>query len=241
MSSPLSIEELDALRRLDSCTVANAIETFGVRLRNEGYIDDTVRCLFPQFQSMLGYAATVRIRGSAPPTADSLYPDRTDWWDYILKVPPPRVVVLQDIATKPGLGALIGLVHMSILRALGCVGVITNGAARSLPAAESAGFHLFTGGVSVSHAYVHIIEIGTPVEIGGLKIRSGELLHGDVHGVQSVPLEIAAQVPAVAQQILAKKQELIALCQSPGFTLEKLRAAVAQKPSDQLTGSPLHY
>jgi 4-hydroxy-4-methyl-2-oxoglutarate aldolase len=241
MSSPLSIEEFDALRRLDTCTVANAIETFGVRLRNEGYVDDTVRCLFPQFQCMLGYAATVRIRGSAPPTADSLYPDRTDWWDYVLKVPPPRVVVLQDIATKPGFGALIGLVHMSILRALDCVGVVTNGAVRSLPAAESTGFHLFTGGVSVSHAYVHIIEIGTPVEIGGLRIQSGDLLHGDVHGVQSIPLEIAAQVPAVAERILAKKQELIALCQSPGFTLEKLRAAVAQEPSDQLTGSPLHY
>jgi 4-hydroxy-4-methyl-2-oxoglutarate aldolase len=227
MNSPLSLEQLEALRCLDACTLANAIETFGVRLRNEGYADGTVRCLFRQLQPMLGYAATVKIRGSAPPTADSLYPDRTDWWDYILKIPAPRVVVLQDTATKPGVGALVGVVHMNILRALQCVGVITNGSVRSLPEAESAGFHLFAGGVSVSHAYVHIIEIGTPVEIGGLTIRSGELLHGDLHGVQSIPLEIAAGIPPVAEQIAARKQELIALCHSPGSTLEKLRAAVA--------------
>jgi regulator of RNase E activity RraA len=229
MNPLLTPEQLEALRRLDACTLANAIETFGVRLHNEGYVDPAVRCLFPRLQPMLGYAATVKIRGSAPPTADRLYPDRTDWWDYIVSVPAPRVVVVQDIATRPGSGALIGAVHMSILRVLDCVGVVTNGSVRGLPAAESAGFPLFAGGVSVSHAYVHIVEIGTPVEIGGLKLRSGDLLHGDLHGVQSIPLQIAARIPPVAARITARKQELIALCQSPGFALEKLRAAIAKE------------
>ena len=122
---------------------------------------------------MLGYAATVKIRGSAPPIADGAYPDRTDWWDHIASQPAPRVVVIQDVATRPGLGALVGEVHMNILQALNCAGVVTNGSVRSIPAAERAGFHLFAGSVSVSHAYVHIIEIGTPVEVGGLKIRPG--------------------------------------------------------------------
>jgi regulator of RNase E activity RraA len=127
---------------------------------------------------------------------------------------------------------------MNILRALQCVGAVTNGAVRSLPAAESAGFQLFAGGVSVSHAYVHIIEIGTPVEIGGLKLRSGDLLHGDLHGVQSIPLEIAVQVPPVAAGIAATKRALIALCQSPEFTPEKLRAAVAERGLTQPHGTP---
>jgi 4-hydroxy-4-methyl-2-oxoglutarate aldolase len=230
MNSPLNESELEALCQFDGCTLANAIETFGERLRNEGYMDATVRCLFPHLPPMLGYAATLKIRGSAPPTADSLYPDRTDWWDYIQSVPAPRVVVVQDIATQPGLGALIGAVHMNILRALHCVGAVTNGAVRSLPEAQDAGFHFFAGSVSVSHAYVHIVEIGTPVEIGGLKLRSGELLHGDLHGVQSIPLDIAARVPPVAARIAAWKQALIALCRSPEFSLEKLRNAVAKGP-----------
>jgi 4-hydroxy-4-methyl-2-oxoglutarate aldolase len=229
MTLPLAEEDLEALRRLDACTLANAIETFGERLRNEGYTDASVRCLFPRLPPMLGYAATVKIRGSAPPTADALYPDRTDWWDYIVSVPAPRVVVVQDVATRAGLGALAGVVHMNILRALQCVGVVTNGAVRSLPEAESAGFHFFAGSVSVSHAYVHIVEIGTPVEVGGLKLHSGHLLHGDLHGVQCIPLNIASRIPPVAARIAAAKQELIALCQSPDLTLEKLRAAVARK------------
>jgi len=228
MNKLLTPGQLEALRRLDACTLANAIETFHERLRNEGFVDHTVRCLFPNFQPMVGYAATIKIRGSAPPTTRSPYRDRTDWWDYILSLPAPRVVVVQDVATRPGLGSLVGAVHMNILRALHCVSVVTNGSVRDIPAAESAGFHFFAGSVSVSHAYVHIVEIGGPVEIGGLKIKSGDLLHGDMHGVQSVPLEIAAEVPPVAAQITAKEQALIALCRSPKFTLEKLRAAVAR-------------
>jgi regulator of RNase E activity RraA len=229
MNTPLAPEQLEALRRLDACTLANTIETFHARLRDEGFMDSSIRCLFPSLQPMLGYAATVKIRGSAPPTGDGAFPDRTDWWDHIASQPAPRIVVIQDVATRPGLGALVGEVHMNILQALNCVGVVTNGSVRSLPAAERAGFQLFSGSLSVSHAYVHIIEIGTPVEVGGLNIRSGDLLHGDLHGVQSIPLGIAAQLPPIAARISARKRELIALCQSPEFSLEKLRAAVAKE------------
>jgi regulator of RNase E activity RraA len=229
MNAPLTPEQLNALRRLDACTLANAVETFHERLKNEGYVDHSVRCLFPQLPPMLGYAATVKIRGSAPPTADGPYPDRTDWWNYIVSLPAPRVVVVHDAATRRGLGSLVGAVHMSILRALQCDGVVTDGSVRDIPAAANAGFHYFAGGVSVSHAYVHIVEFGSPVVIGGLKIHSGDLLHGDLHGVQSIPLHIAPRVPAAAAQIVATEQGLIALCLSADFTIEKLRAAVASK------------
>jgi 4-hydroxy-4-methyl-2-oxoglutarate aldolase len=226
MSTSLTTEQLEALRRLDAGTLANAIERFQQRLHNEGFADGSVRCLFPRLPPMVGYAVTVKIRGSAPPVAGDTYMDRTDWWDYVVSVPAPRVVVVQDMATKPGLGSLLGGVHVNILRALGCVGAVTNGAVRDIPAAEDLGFQLFAGSVSVSHAYVHIVEFGRPVEIGGLKIQSGDLLHGDLHGIQTIPEEIAARIPPVAAEIAVEEQALIKLCQSPGFSIEKLRAAV---------------
>ena len=227
----LTSEQLENLRRLDASTLANAIETFHERLRNEGFADNSIHCLFPKLPPIIGYAATVKIRGSAPPTADGGYTDRTDWWDYISSLPSPRIVAVQDVATKTGFASLLGAVHVNILRALGCVGAVTNGVVRDIPVAEKLGFQIFAGGVSVSHAYVHIVEFGTPVEIGGLKISSGDLLHGDLHGVQNVPLDIAEKIPAAAAAITAKEQELIRLCQSKDFSIEKLRAAVAQTPS----------
>jgi regulator of RNase E activity RraA len=228
MNSILTAEQLDVLRHLDGCTLADAIETFYIRLRDEGFADDSLRCLFPQFPPMLGYAATVKVRGSAPPMAAGYYPDRSDWWDYILSLPAPRILVVEDVATRVGFGALLGAVHMNIVRALGCVGAVTNGVVRDLPAAQHLGFALFSGGVSVSHAYIHIIEFGTPVEIGGATIKSGDLLHGDLNGVQTIPLTIAEKIPQAAAEIIARKKELIALCQSQDFSLEKLRSAVTK-------------
>ncbi len=231
MNPRLTPDQFEILRRLDGCTLANAIETFHERLRNEGFADRSLHCLFPHLPPMLGYVATVKVRGSTPPIAAGPYTDRTDWWNYILSLPSPRVVVVQDMSSKVGLGSLLGAVHVNILRALGCVGAVTNGSVRDLPAAEKLGFNLYAGGASVSHAYIHIVEFGTPVEVGGLRLESGDLLHGDLHGIQTIPSDVADKIPRAAAEIVARDRELIALCQSKDFSVEKLRAAVARDHS----------
>jgi 4-hydroxy-4-methyl-2-oxoglutarate aldolase len=228
MNPPHSPEELEALRQLDACALANAIETFHVRLRNEGFGAGAIRCLFPRLRPMVGYAATLKIHGASPPKAGaSTYLERTDWWDYVLSVPAPRVVVVQDASSDRGRGAFLGGVHVNILRALGCIGAVTDGAVRDLPAVEDLGFHFFASGLSVSHSYVHIVETGQPVQFDGLTIQSGDLLHGDLHGFQTVPHELAPALPAVAAALTARERSLIALARSPHVSIEKLRAAVA--------------
>ena len=152
MKSPLTPDQLQALRKFDACTLANAIETFHLRLRNEGFTHGATRCLFPQLRPMLGYAATVKIHGASPPTGGSSHLDRTDWWDYVRSIPMPRVVAVQDVSSSVGLGALLGEVHVSILQALGCVGAMTNGSVPDLPAVLGMGFNLFAGSLSVSHS-----------------------------------------------------------------------------------------
>jgi len=111
---PLHPEQLQALCQLGRVHAGNAIETFNERLRNEGFVDHTVRALFPQLKPMLGYSATIKIRGSAPPTARGTYPDRTDWWEYILSLPEPRVVVVQDVAHGRDSVPWVGAVHMNL-------------------------------------------------------------------------------------------------------------------------------
>jgi regulator of RNase E activity RraA len=219
---------LEAIRGLDTCAVSNAIETFGVRLRNEGYTDATVRCMFPHLPPMLGNAVTAKIRCSGPPPEGHAYLEHTNWWNHVLSVPPPRVVVIQDTDRRPGGGAFLGEVHANILMALDCVGAVTNGAVRDLPAVATAGFHFFARNASVSHSYVHILEVGIPVDVGGLKVNPGDLLHGDCHGVLSIPLEIADEIPAVAERIADKERKLIGLCRVSDFSLEKLREVVKE-------------
>jgi regulator of RNase E activity RraA len=227
MTPPLSPEVLTALQKLDTCTVANAIETFNVRLRNEGYAQPgSVSCMTPNCGPVVGYAETVKIRCSSLPMTGGNYIDRTDWWNHLVRIPGPRIVVIDDADEKPGTGAFLGEVHAAILQRLGCVGAVTNGSVRDLPAIARMGFSLFAGGPAVSHAYVHIVDYGCPVTLGGLTIQPGDLLHADVHGVLSVPLEIAADIPAAANQLFDREGKVLELCRSADFSLAKLQSAV---------------
>ena len=226
--SVLTTEELGRLRSLTSCQVADAIETFDVRLRNEGFVGASVRCMFPSLPPVVGHAVTARVRTSEPPMTGRSYPDRTDWWNYLLTIPAPRVVVLEDLDRNPGLGSCAGEVHSHIFKALGCAALVTNGAVRDLEAAESVGFCFFAANVAVSRAYFHMLEFGIPVEIGNLKVRPGDILHGDRHGVINIPASLAGQIPAAAARVAALERRVIEVADSAKPTLEELREAVRQ-------------
>jgi regulator of RNase E activity RraA len=213
---------LDALRSIDTCVVSNAIETFQLRLRNTGFADARIRCIFEDFPPLVGYAATARLRTGAPPMSGSTYRDQADWWNSILDVPAPRIVVLEDMDKPPGVGAFLGDMHAAILRALGCVGFVTDGAVRELPRVREAGLQLFAGNVAVSHAYAHIFDLGSVVKIGGLEVKQGDLLHGDRHGILTIPIQIAAEIPGVAGRLQAEEQRIIDFCRSREFSVEKL-------------------
>lgn len=224
--SALTAGQISALRAFDTCTVANAIEEFRLRLRNEGFTLPGLRCLTGPCATVLGFAMTCRIRAADPPLAGSLYLDRTDWWAAVQAAPAPRVAVIEDLDPSPSTGACVGEVHSAILRALGCEAVITNGAVRDLPAVTRMGFHLFAPSIAVSHAYRHMVDFGTEVEILGLKIRSSDLLLADCHGVLSVPVEIAGELPAVAATIRARERRIVDACLSPDFSIDKLRQVI---------------
>jgi regulator of RNase E activity RraA len=226
MTKPLSSEELEALRRYDTCTVSNTIDTFGVRLRNEGYTDSSIHCYTPKPVPMVGYAVTIRIRCSNPQPAGRAYLERMDWWQHLLSIPEPRIVVIQDMDAHVGTGAFPGEVHARIWRAMGCVGAVTNGCVHDLPPIEKMDFQLFASGLTLSHAYAHIVGFGIPVEVGGLTINPGDLLHADVHGVLNVPKSIAAQIPAKADRIIEREKRIFDLCDSDQFTLERLLSIV---------------
>jgi regulator of RNase E activity RraA len=217
---------VDALRLFDTCRVVNAIETFDVRLRNEGYTDGSIRCLFPERSPVAGYAVTARIRASAPPPVGHLYHDRTDWWTYIRQVPFPRFVVVQDVDARPGAGSFVGEIHASILRALGCVALMTNGAVRDVPAVRELGLQMFAGSLSPSHAFAHVVDFGEVVDVAGLRVESGALLHADCHGVVAVPESVAADIPRVVADMRARERRVIDFCRSPEFSLDGLRSLV---------------
>ncbi len=219
MSEPLSSDELEALRAITTPTVSNAIETFHLRPRNEGFMDSTIVCRFPELGAMVGYAVTIKIAARDRPSKAMAAPEV---WSECAKVPRPWVVVVEDLDYPDPIGSYWGEVNGSVYKALGAVGTVTNGGVRDLPEVRETGFHFFSSCVLVSHAYVHVAEVGTPVTVGGLVVRPGDVLHGDEHGVINIPFENARQLPDAARRIDAAERRLIDHARSGSATAKTL-------------------
>jgi 4-hydroxy-4-methyl-2-oxoglutarate aldolase len=218
----LTTQQIDALKKITSPSVANAIETFSVRPREQGNLSSDIKALFPEMGPMVGYACTAIIRAEQGPIEGhraSLF----GWWDFIQTVPAPRVIVVHDLDDPRGQGAQWGEVQANIHRALGCVGVVTDGSVRDLDEVRALNFQFCAAHVSVSHANVHMVDFGIPIKVGGVWIKPGDLVHGDQHGVVTIPPEIAAGIPDAIAKVEANEKRIIAVCQSPDFTAEKLK------------------
>jgi len=216
----LKKEVLEELRKLSTPTVSNAIEVFNIRPRNTGFMNSNIKCITPELGVMVGYAVTAKIRSKEPGD----YLDITyDYWKNLEKVPEPRVVVIEDLDEPKGVGAFWGEVQAHIHKALGCIGAVTDGSVRDIDEVKELGFHLFASSLSVSHAYVRIVEFGKPVNVGGIEVKQGDLIHGDKHGVLVVPLEVADKIPKAAQKIVEKEKKIFDFTKSNKFNLEELK------------------
>lgn len=217
---PLPADDLAALRWITSPAIANAIETLHVRPRESGVTNAELQCLFPEFGAMVGYACTATILSGQPAPAKRMV-SRTAYWEYTRRSAAPCVTVVQDLSSPIG-GAYWGEVNSNIHLALGSIGVITNGTVRDLDEVKASGFHLFAGGVSVSHGFAHLEDFNRPVRVFGMMVNPGDLVHADRHGAVVIPREVAREVVAVARGIESAERAIIGLCKSPTFSIEEL-------------------
>jgi 4-hydroxy-4-methyl-2-oxoglutarate aldolase len=223
IQEPLTWEELRELQLIPTPSIANAIESFNVRPRNEGVSDGTVRPQFPELGPMVGYAATATIRSNEEPAKGHTV-NRWNAIQHVLNTPAPRILVVEDLDPEAKrLGALWGEVQSNTFKRLGCAGTITNGAVRDLDEVRALGFQLYSSRVVPSHAYVHYVEVGGAVTVAGLTIRPGDLLHGDQHGFVTIPHEIARDVVGAVREIEADERHRIGRLYAPDFSPEELR------------------
>jgi 4-hydroxy-4-methyl-2-oxoglutarate aldolase len=219
MTNTLSPAEMAALVEWPTPAISNGIELFNVRPRNQGFMLPEIQCRFATMKPMIGYAVTGII---AADSAEGRRVSVPDWWEHIQTVPSPRVIVLHDI-DQPVVGSFWGEVNANIHRALGCVGTVTDGSVRDLDEVEALGFHFFSSCVSVSHAYVHLVDFGAPVKVGGLLVKSGDLIMGDKHGVLSIPPEVARDAPKAAKLVENWERRVIDFCKSKEFSIQGLK------------------
>jgi regulator of RNase E activity RraA len=176
----------------------------------------SIRAMYSQLPPMVGFATTATFRCAAPADPQEPKGNVTEQIRKIQEIPSPRVMVIQDL-DDPSFAAVFGEVMVSTYQSYGCVGLVTNGFARDLPAIRRLNFPCFASGIQVSHSYARLLEFNVPVNVGGVTIRPGDLLHGDGDGVTTIPLEIADQVADACDDFLAVEEIIISTArQKPG-------------------------
>jgi 4-hydroxy-4-methyl-2-oxoglutarate aldolase len=198
----ITADTLARLAKFDTPTICNVIELFDVRPRNQGYMDARIRCNFPELPPMVGFACTAAFRSDAPPGKGDAYGSMDQQVAQFAELPGPAVVVFQDL-DEPAVAATFGEVMCTTYQAFGSVGLITSGGGRDIDQVREIKYPVFTGGTICSHAYCHILHVGLPVRVGGLTVRQGDLLHGDVNGVSTIPTNIAAAIADITPEFVA--------------------------------------
>jgi len=218
---------IDYLKTVDSPTLSNAIELLKVRPRSEGFTPLEIRCLFPEFGRMCGYAVTAHVE-----TMTQMEPmDRRvflDLYEAVAAAPKPAVVVLQEIGPHGGYAAHCGEVMATIFKRTGAIGLVSDCGVRDIPEVRAMGFHYFARGTVASHAWFRIVRVSVPVQVCGLVVRPGDLLHGDENGLLLMPPGVEAALPAMVDEVRAREAPLMEFVRGPEFSLAKLRGLLLE-------------
>lgn len=227
----LSPELLEKLKSYDTPTICNALEVVDSARRLTGFTTKPLVAPFPDLPPMVGYARTATIRSTHPHELDAkaARAQRIAYYEYVASGPGPQIVVIQDLdGPDRGFGAFWGEVQSTVHKALGCVGVVTDGCIRDIPQ-WAPGLNVLAGSIAPSHAHVHLADFGKEVRVAGMVVRSGDLIHADRHGAVVIPHELAEKVPATCELMARKEAVILEMARKPGFNVERLKEALAKQ------------
>lgn len=214
---------MDFLNSLDAPTLSNAIELLGVRPKSEGFAPMEIRCLFPELRRMCGYAVTAQVE-----TVTQSHPEDGAMllalYDAVVASAKPAVVVFQEIGGHSSCAAHCGEVMATIFQRLGAIGLATDCGVRDVPEVRSLRFHYFATGTVASHANFHIVRVGVGVQLRGLVIQPGDLLHGDENGLLLVPKEGIEHLPQAVEQVRVGERALMDYVRGPAFSIDGLKS-----------------
>jgi regulator of RNase E activity RraA len=228
MSSRLTSPQLEFLRSIDTPTVCNLIEIVAPERRGHGYTVKHLHCPFPDLPPMVGFARTVTFKAKdRVPLGEAGYMQkRLDYLDYVAAAPQPVVMVMHDLdgPEHAGFGAFWGEVQSNVHKALGALGVVTDGSIRDIPMIAP-GFQMLAAAIVPSHAYVHVVDFGIDVTVAGMATKSGDLIHADRHGAVVVPIDTIDAMIAANDKLAATEARIIAAAKS-GSGVAAIKAAI---------------
>jgi len=219
-------EDLETLKQWDVPTICNALEIVMPERRALGFTVEPMVAVDPKLPPIVGLARTAQIRSSTPFDGAARKQKLFGYYESLSADGLPTVAVVQDVDEQRGLGAFWGEVNTTVHWGLGCAGALTNGSMRDLDA-MCPQFQCLAATLSPSHGFVQVVDFGKPVEVLGLAVSSGDVIHADYHGAVVMQLAEVEQVPAAIDLMARREKIILEAARAPGFSVARLREAYA--------------
>ena len=220
---PFTQADLDILKQWDTPTICNGLEITNPERRAIGFTTSPFVVLDPSAPPIVGLARTGTIRAKEPPRSKTA--DRVAWYNYAAATDFPTIVVLQDLDDQKGYGAFWGEVQSTVHKALGAIGCVTDGCYRDIDA-WAPGFQMLGGMINPSHAHVHMVDFGQPVNVHGMNAAHDDVIHADRHGAVVIPADAVRKLPAAVDLLTRREKVILDICRDPAFTPAKLADAL---------------
>ncbi|MEM1361289.1 MAG: RraA family protein [Pseudomonadota bacterium] len=219
---------LALLQQVDTPTVCNAIEVAEGKRGFDAFTRGTMLCSDPAGGALVGRARTAKIAALAPPDEppETIRSRRMAYYRHMASGAAPSVAVIEDMDFPDCIGAYWGEINTTIHKGFGLKGALTNGVMRDLGDLP-AGFPVVAGSIGPSHGFVHIKEIGTPVQIFGMTVQDGDLIHADRHGALVVPPEVIDHLEAAILKLLETEKIILEPARQEGFDFDAFEQAWA--------------
>jgi regulator of RNase E activity RraA len=224
MTYPFAAEDLRILAQWDTPTICNALELLVPERRAVGFTVEPMVKLHAGATPIVGLARTGTVRAKELPRGKVA--DRMAWYEYVATASLPTIVVIQDLDDRPGYGAFWGEVHTTLHHKLGALGCVTNGSFRDLATSHKE-FQIIGGRVGPSHAHIHVVDFGNPVNVFGMQAAHDDVIHADEHGAVVVPTDCVKHLPAKIDLLARREKVVLDLCAGLNFSIDKLRNAMA--------------
>lgn len=217
---------ISSLSKYDTPTICNAIEVAQGGRGFSAFTRGTMVSAMNGAKAMVGYARTAKIAGQHKPdeAPDVIKARRIDYYRHMASGEGPTICAIEDVDAPDCVSAWWGEVHTAVHKGLGLNGALTNGVMRDLDDHEP-GFPVVAGSIGPSHMFVHVRELGTPVQIFGLTIQDGDLVHADQHGAVVIPPEVLPRLQDAIQTLLSSETIIIGPARQSGFDINVLEAA----------------
>lgn len=215
------------LREFETALLANTIGYLDPTPPDRWYLAGTIRSITPTLAPSVGFAVTCKLDSSTPGQSANGEP----FWAQLEEMQAggaPTVWVVQCVGSRPDHECAVGDGMAKLLAAAGCVGIVTDGGVRDVRGLLTIPFSAHARGTVVHHGPMRITAPGEPVQIGGVTLRSGDLVHADAEGVITIPRGCWDALPDAAVRMRTVETEIHHQWRRGDLPLDRKRALAGE-------------